>query len=81
MDDIREQHSEALKDGSIKSRYKVNLGQEHSLVELFREEKHLKMSHMTSKTSRDCYRQEEFFPIAVNWLLENYKIDRKTFSL
>lgn len=81
MDDIKAQHSEALKDGSTKSRYKVNLGQEHSLVELFREEKHLKMSHMTSKTSRDCYRQEEFFPIAVNWLLENYKIDRKVFSL
>ena len=81
MDEIKAKHSESLKDETPRSRYNVKLGQEHSLVELFREEKHLKMSHMTSKTSRDCYRQEEFFPIAVDWLVENYKIDRKALSL
>ena len=81
MDEIKSQHSEALKANAPKSRYKVKVGKEHDLVELYREEKHLKMSHMTSKTSRDCYRQEEFFPLAVDWLVENHNIDRKVFSL
>lgn len=53
--------------------------QEHKLVERFREEKHLKISGMTSSTSRDCYRSEEFYPIAIEWLTENYDIDSKIF--
>jgi len=53
--------------------------QEHELVERFREEKHLKISGMTSSTGRDCYRAEEFYPIAIEWLTENYDIDSKIF--
>jgi hypothetical protein len=54
--------------------------QEHLLVEMFRREKRDKMDTMNSKTSRDCYRQEEFFPIVVEWLVSNHNIDRKVFE-
>ncbi len=57
------------------------LPKEHEFVELFREEKHKKMTKMASKTDRDCYRQEEFFPVACDWLVSNHNIDRKVFGL
>jgi hypothetical protein len=54
--------------------------EEHLLVEMYRREKRDKIDTMSSKTNRDCYRQEEFFPIAVDWLVSNHNIDRKVFK-
>lgn len=53
--------------------------EEHPIIEEFRRQKMLKMKPMTSKTSRDCYRAEEFYPKATKWLSANYDIDSKIF--
>lgn len=53
--------------------------EEHELIEKFREAKMCKMNNMTSKTGRDCYRAEEFYPEATEWLVANYDIDSNIF--
>lgn len=63
---------------SEKSDYK-NALKEHPIIEEFRRRKFIKMNNMSSKTGRDCYRSEEFYPEAVNWLVDNYDIDRNIF--
>ena len=79
LDEICDIHNESNRELSKWYPYKKQILVEHELIEKFREEKHLKMSGMTSKTGRDCYRAEEFYPLAVNWLVEKYDLDRNIF--
>jgi hypothetical protein len=81
MDDICAEHSESLKDKAVISRYNTKYCKEHDLVELFREERHRKMAGLSSKTDKDCYRSEEFYPLVVDWLVEKHNVDRKVFSI
>lgn len=53
---------------------------EHEIIEEFRRLKFIKMNNMTSKTGRDCYRSEEFYPVFVDWLVKNYGIDQSIFT-
>ena len=83
MDDIANTHINALKAKSAPmSEWKDEL-QEHELVEIFRREK-FKRSHGDYKkfaNARDGYRQEDFYPLVVGWIVENHKIDRKVFPV
>jgi hypothetical protein len=79
LDEICDIHNESNREVSKWYPYEKQIPVEHELIEKFRQEKHLKMSGMTSKTGRDCYRAEEFYPLAVNWLVEKYDLDRNIF--
>ena len=86
-EDIMNEISDFCKDenrGESMSAFKKDgsaFPKEHELIELFRHEKNKKMKSLKSKTDRDCYRQEEFFPVAVDWLVLNHNIDRKVFEV
>lgn len=80
MDEICKVHNTT---GRKKSRF-CKLPEEHSLVELFREEKLLKMSLLNDNgvcNHRDGYRQEEFYPLLVNKIVETYKVKKSIFPL
>lgn len=83
MDDICNHHSEALKAKSAPLSKWKNSVKEHDLIEQFREEKfritNLAVSGGMNK--RDGFRQEDFYPIAVNWIVTNYKVDGKVFPI
>lgn len=64
---------------SERSDYK-DAPKEHEVIEEFRRLKFIKMNNMTSKTSRDCYRSEEFYPVFVDWLVENYDVNPSIFT-
>ncbi len=87
MEEITEFHSTEDRGNSKFAYAKVRGGgrqplpKEHEFVELFREKKHEKMMQMESKTDRDCYRQEEFFPLACEWLVLNHNIDQEVFKV
>ncbi len=80
MDEICEFHSNENRGDSFADPSQL---EEHRIVEVYRREKNKKMEAVrkTSKTKRDCYRQEEFFPMAVDYLIENYNIDQEVFKV
>lgn len=80
MDEISDFHSDEDRGDSFADPSQL---EEHRIVEVYRREKKKKMDAVneTSKTTRDCYRQEEFFPEAVSYLMENYNIDQEVFKV
>ena len=80
MDEICEFHSAEDRDDSLADPSQL---EEHRIVEEYRREKKKKMEAVekTSKTKRDCYRQEEFFPEAVSHLMKHYNIDQEVFKV
>lgn len=80
MDEICKVHNTK---GRKKSRF-GNFPEEHTLVELFREEKLLKMSVLNDNgvcNHRDGYRQEEFYPLLVDKIVETYEVEQSIFPL
>jgi hypothetical protein len=67
-------------DNLPKSKYSPSNKEEHPLVELFRHEKMCKMNSLSSKSTKDCYRSEEFYTKAQDWFLENYDLDSSIFK-
>lgn len=57
--------------------------QEHELVELFRKEKMKRenSSYTSLKNARDGYRQEDFYPVVIDWVCENHDVSRKIFPI
>ena len=80
MDDICKKNDR--KDG-VMSKYSPSKSKQHELVELFREEKALRetQAYQKLKNVRDGYRQEDFYPLVVDYLVKKHKINSKVFPL
>ncbi len=80
MDDICKTNDR--KDG-VMSKYSPSKSKQHELVELFREEKALRetQAYQKLKNVRDGYRQEDFYPLVVDYLVKKHKINSKVFPL
>lgn len=79
MNDISDFHNDADREDSEW----CDKPQEHELVELFRKEKMKRKnsSYNSLKNVRDGYRQEDFYPVVIDWICENYDVDRKVFPV